>query len=179
MYHSKTAYAVGLGRLSLAPAGVPGDSKCSLPEQTPSNEDRGMADVFSREKRSQVMSRIRGKNTKPEKVVRSFLHRHGFRFRLHQKNLPGKPDIVLPKYRYVVFVHGCFWHHHPGCGRATLPSSHRAFWTRKIEGNRERDLKHLRELRRCGWRVLTVWECQTRKPETLRRELMPLLEMKA
>jgi DNA mismatch endonuclease (patch repair protein) len=137
-----------------------------------------MADVFSKEKRSQVMSRIGGKNTRPEKVVRSFLHRQGFRFRLHQKDLPGKPDIVLPKYRTIVLIHGCFWHHHPRCRRATLPSSQQAFWLRKIEANRDRDRRQIRTLRRLGWRVLTIWECQTRRPETLKLRLMPLLEMR-
>jgi DNA mismatch endonuclease, patch repair protein len=119
-----------------------------------------MTDAFSRAKRSWVMSRIRGKHTGPEKAVRSFLHRAGFRFRLHVKSLPGCPDIVLPKYKTVVFVHGCFWHHHARCNQAVYPKRRRKFWRRKIDGAVERDKKAARLLRRAEWTVITIWECE-------------------
>ena len=104
------------------------------------------------------MSRIRGKNTKPEKFIRSSLHNLGFRFRLHAKNLPGKPDLVLPKYRTVIFVHGCFWHGHD-CHLFKWPSTRKEFWRKKITRNQEKDLETLSSLKKEGWRVLTVWEC--------------------
>lgn len=106
-----------------------------------------------------MMSGIRGKDTKPERIVRSFLHRAGLRFRLHAK-LPGKPDLVLPKYHTVVFVHGCFWHRHAGCRYATTPSSNVAFWQGKFEANLRRDAKVSRQLRDLGWKVSVVWSCQ-------------------
>lgn len=114
------------------------------------------------------MSGIRGKNTMPERTVRSFLHRSGLRFRLHAR-LPGKPDVVLPKYRTAVFVHGCFWHRHRGCRYATTPASNAAFWREKFEANVRRDAVVKRELRRAGWRVRVVWSCQLnqRKLDTL------------
>lgn len=105
------------------------------------------------------MSGIRGQNTRPERVVRSHLHRAGLRFRLHRSDLPGRPDLVLPRWNTVIFVHGCFWHRHPGCRFATTPSTNRAFWRRKFESNIERDRRNASRLRRAGWRVLTVWEC--------------------
>jgi DNA mismatch endonuclease, patch repair protein len=109
-----------------------------------------------------MMSGIRGKNTKPEVRVRSFLHRAGFRFRLHPRGLPGRPDIVLTRYRTAVFIHGCFWHRHPGCRFAYTPKSNLAFWQKKFGENVARDLVKTRELRKHGWRVRVVWECQTR-----------------
>ena len=115
-----------------------------------------MADRLSRERRSWNMSRIRGKDTQPELTVRSTLHRAGYRFRLHRKDLPGRPDIVLPKYRTVILVHGCFWHRHKGCRFAYTPKSRTAFWNEKFSGNVERDRRSVRELRRHGWRVITV-----------------------
>jgi DNA mismatch endonuclease (patch repair protein) len=118
-----------------------------------------MADVFDRKTRSRVMSTIRGKHTAPELIVRRYLHAQGLRFRLHAKSLPGRPDIVLARFRTVVFVHGCFWHMHEGCRYAVMPNSNRVFWRRKLTGNRERDLRNFRSLRQAGWRVLTVWEC--------------------
>lgn len=117
-------------------------------------------DVFSKKKRSEVMSRIRGRNTSPELAVRKKLHSMGYRFRLHQKNLPGKPDIVLKKYMAVIEVKGCFWHQHPGCKRASKPSSNTAYWQAKLQGNVNRDRKNARNLRSMGWSVVTVWECQ-------------------
>lgn len=128
-------------------------------------------DHLTPERRSWNMSRITGADTKPELIVRSMLHRMGLRFRLHRRDLPGKPDIVLPKHRTVVFVHGCFWHRHPRCRFANTPKSRIDFWTKKFEGTIRRDRQKSRELRRLGWRVLTVWECETRNPARLRRHL--------
>lgn len=120
------------------------------------------------------MSRIRGQNTGPEIVVRSALHRLGYRFRLHGRKLPGRPDVVLPKHHTVVLVHGCFWHRHRGCKNCTTPTANRDFWVRKLEGNASRDRVHARALRELGWRVVVVWECETEKAgfsERLRRRL--------
>jgi len=119
------------------------------------------------------MSRVRGKDTGPEKQVRSLLHRMGFRFRLYRKDLPGSPDIVLPKYRTVIFVHGCFWHRHPGCPKATMPTANRAYWEAKFAENLERDARKERELAAMGWHVVTVWQCETvpKKREVLARRL--------
>lgn len=108
------------------------------------------------------MSKVRSSGTKPEVIVRRKLHSLGFRFRLHNKVLPGKPDIVLPKHRAVVFVHGCFWHHHNGCGKSKLPTSNAGFWETKIFENVRRDAKIKSELRQLGWRVLIIWECETK-----------------
>jgi DNA mismatch endonuclease, patch repair protein len=113
------------------------------------------------------MAGIRGRNTVPEMVVRRTLHASGLRFRLHGRDLPGSPDIVLPRYRAVVFVHGCFWHRHRGCRYSTTPASNRAFWRKKFEGNVVRDIRQRRALRADGWRVFTVWECQVHKHEVL------------
>lgn len=113
------------------------------------------------------MSRIRGRDTRPEKLVRSVLHRLGFRFRLHRRDLPGRPDIVLPHWRTVIFVHGCFWHRHSGCPFAYEPKTRRAFWKRKFSENLRRDAAQARKLRRAHWRVITVWECETRNVERL------------
>jgi DNA mismatch endonuclease, patch repair protein len=119
-----------------------------------------MADVFSKAKRSEVMARIKGSNTKPEIAVRSILHRLGFRFRLHSKVLIGRPDIVLPKWKTVVFVHGCFWHQHRNCQFAYTPKTRRSFWVNKFAANLARDEKVKSQLARMGWRVITVWECE-------------------
>ena len=119
-----------------------------------------MADVVDKETRSRMMSGIRGKNTKPELIVRSFLHRAGLRFRLHAK-LPGRPDLVFPKYRTVVFVHGCFWHRHENCRFTTFPSSNVEFWKLKFDANVKRDKDAKAALRKLGWTVLVVWSCQT------------------
>ena len=120
-------------------------------------------DIWSKEKRSQVMSNIRSKNTKPELLVRSQLHIAGYRFRIHQKDLPGKPDIVLPKYKTVVFVHGCFWHLHSGCRDGTVPKTRADYWKNKLLRNKERDKEHMRTLQKLGWRVLRLWECEVEK----------------
>lgn len=119
-----------------------------------------MVDVVDAATRSRMMSGIRGKNTKPEIHVRSLLHREGLRFRLHS-SLPGKPDLVFPKYGAVVFVHGCFWHRHAGCRYATTPSSNVEFWQAKFDANVARDKRVNRQLRKDGWRVFVVWACQT------------------
>ncbi len=117
-----------------------------------------MTDRISREARSRNMAAIRGKDTKPERVVRRLLHRRGYRFRLHDSSLPGKPDIVLPKWHAVIFVHGCFWHGH-GCHLFRVPASNTGFWVTKICGNIERDRIVLRKLQENGWRIAVVWEC--------------------
>lgn len=131
-----------------------------------------MADVFSKEKRSWIMGRVRGRDTGPEMTVRRMIHAMGFRFRLHRKDLPGRPDIVLPGRRKIVFVHGCFWHGHAGCPRSRRPETNKEFWDRKIDGNIKRDKKIKAELKRLGWKALVVWECRTRTPD----DLMKILE---
>lgn len=119
-----------------------------------------MADVHSAETRSYNMSRIRGKDTKPEELVRKFLFSQGFRYRKNDARLPGKPDIVLPKYKSVVFVNGCFWHGHTGCRYFVWPKNNAEFWKKKIVGNITRDQKNYMLLREQGWRVFVVWECE-------------------
>ena len=122
-----------------------------------------MADGRTKEQISRNMSRVRGKDTKPEVAVRKYLFSKGFRFRKNDSRLPGKPDVVLPKYRTVIFVNGCFWHAHEGCRRASVPESHREYWEAKLRRNKERDAEVERELRNAGWKVLTVWECGLKK----------------
>ena len=117
-------------------------------------------DHLSPDRRSWNMSRIRSKDTTPERVVRSFLHRHGFRFRLHVKDLPGTPDIVLPKYKTVIDVRGCYWHRHPGCRFATNPSAHAEFWQHKFARTVARDMRTEQELKALGWNVIVLWECE-------------------
>lgn len=124
-----------------------------------------MADIVSSSKRSQMMAGIRSKDTKPEVAVRKFLHRKGLRFRLHAK-LPGRPDLTFPKYKAVVFVHGCFWHRHEGCRFTTTPSSNADFWQKKFSANISRDARVQRDLQELGWRVIIVWECEL-DPATL------------
>lgn len=122
------------------------------------------------------MSRVKGRNTKPEIAVRKIAHALGFRFRLHRGDLPGRPDMVFPGRGAVVFVHGCFWHQHPGCWKATVPATRTDFWQAKLDRNVERDVNAVRTLEAAGWKVLTVWECQTRDVAALRevlREFMP------
>lgn len=131
-----------------------------------------MTDVVDRATRSRMMSGIRGRDTKPEKQVRSYLHRAGLRFRLHA-SLPGKPDLVLPKHHAVVFVHGCFWHRHSGCRYATTPSSNIEFWQEKFDANVARDKRVTRQLRKAGWRVFVVWSCHIteRRMQSLSRNI--------
>ena len=121
-----------------------------------------MVDVVDRATRSRMMSGIQGKNTKPELVVRQYLHGQGLRFRLHVRHLPGIPDLVLPKYKAVVFVHGCFWHHHSGCKYATMPSTRVSFWANKLSDNVARDEYQTAALGGLGWRIFVVWECELR-----------------
>ncbi len=130
-----------------------------------------MADTVDRETRSRMMASVRAKNTKPELAFRRRLFAMGFRYRLHVKDLPGKPDIVLPKYRAVIFVHGCFWHQH-GCPLSKLPSTRRDWWKTKLEGNRNRDSDYMVALKASGWRVIVIWECSFRKPKTNRSKAM-------
>jgi len=118
-----------------------------------------MTDFLTKAQRSERMSRIRGRDTKPELVLRRLLHAQGFRYRLHNTSLPGKPDLVLAKYKAVVFVHGCFWHRHQGCNIATTPKSNVQFWTSKFENNVARDRRNVQALEGLGWRVFVVWEC--------------------
>lgn len=122
-------------------------------------------DKLTREKRSWNMSRIRGKDTLPEKKMRSLLHRKGYRFRLSEKKLPGRPDIVLPKYRAVIFVNGCFWHRHPNCRFAYTPKSRVDFWKEKFDKTIKRDKENLSHLRKAGWIPIVVWECEIKAKE--------------
>ncbi|MGC9196488.1 MAG: very short patch repair endonuclease [Syntrophobacteraceae bacterium] len=137
-----------------------------------------MADVFSRDKRSAIMSRIHGTNTKPEMLVRKTLFSMGFRYRIHCKKLPGKPDIVLPSQRKVIFVHGCFWHGHQNCNRSKTPSTNVEFWQAKIGNTIERDRKSLDLLIGLGWKVLTIWTCEIRSKEGLERKLKGFLNVR-
>ncbi len=135
-------------------------------------------DIWSKEKRSDVMSKIRSQNTKPEKLVRSLLFKSGFRFRIHKKDLPGKPDIVLPKYKTVIFVHGCFWHFHKDCKEGRIPNTNSKFWMEKLSKNIERDANHIINLKLLGWRVIVIWECELKTSSlsntfnTLQKEIL-------
>lgn len=122
-----------------------------------------MADVHTKEVRSYNMSRIRSKDTKPEMTVRKFLHAAGFRFRLHDRRLPGKPDIVLPKYKTIIFIHGCFWHGHEGCRYFVIPKTRTEWWLNKISGNTKKDIEATSKLEENGWRVIEIWECTLKK----------------
>ncbi len=129
-----------------------------------------MTDVHSKETRSYNMSQIRDKNTKPELLVRKYLFSNGFRYRVNVKDLPGKPDIVLPKYRTVIFIHGCFWHGHEGCKYFVIPKTRTEWWTEKIQKNTERDQKVHTKLKALGWNIMTIWECQL-KPQVRQQTL--------
>jgi DNA mismatch endonuclease, patch repair protein len=135
-------------------------------------------DRLTRERRSWNMSHIRGRDTAPERTVRSVLHGLGFRFRLYRADLPGTPDLVLARHRTVVFVHGCFWHRHSRCRYAYHPKSNRAFWSDKFSANVQRDLRNQRRLRELGWRVLVVWECQAASRPALAERLRSALAAK-
>ena len=135
-----------------------------------------LGDIFTPEKRSQIMARIGSKNTKPEIAVRKLVHSLGYRFRLHDVKLPGKPDIVLPRHRKVIFINGCFWHGHKDCPRSTLPSTNVTFWKDKIAKNIIRDKRSLRKLRCDGWRAMVVWQCEMRDPERVTQRLNRYLE---
>jgi DNA mismatch endonuclease (patch repair protein) len=133
-------------------------------------------DSLSPERRSWNMSRIKNRDTKPEILVRSLLHRMGYRFRLHRKDLPGKPDVVLPRHKTIILVHGCFWHQHKECRYAYTPKSRVDFWQKKFNQNVKRDQKVQTELLKLGWKVYVVWECETKKPELLVSKLQRILE---
>jgi DNA mismatch endonuclease, patch repair protein len=137
-----------------------------------------MADRLSRQKRSWLMSRVRGSNTLPERLVERFLRQQRIRFRRHDRRLPGTPDIIVPQFHVAVFVNGCFWHGHKGCRRSRLPSTRRKFWADKIQANRKRDERVRRALRRRGWTVLTVWGCRASSVADLSRVLGTALILK-
>ena len=135
-----------------------------------------MSDHLPPERRSWNMSRIRSINTKPELVVRRFLHSKGYRFRIHRKDLPGKPDVVLPKYNTVVFIHGCFWHRHKNCRYCSTPKTNQAFWEEKFRKNIERDRINIKKLESTGWNVIVIWECEV-KDESFQHRLLEMLQI--
>lgn len=134
-----------------------------------------MVDVFTREKRSRIMSSVKGKDTKPEVAVRRLLHRAGYRFRIHERNLPGRPDLYFSKRRKVIFVNGCFWHGHDDCRRAALPNSNKNFWNEKIQANKDRDIRNQWKLVEIGVNCLTVWECQLKDIKAVTQRLVEFL----
>lgn len=135
-----------------------------------------MVDTLTPAERSRVMRRVRSKDTKPEMLVRRLTHGLGYRYRLHDKRLPGCPDLVFRGRRKVIFVHGCFWHRHRNCALARLPKSRRDFWTPKLNANRRRDERNLRELTKAGWATLVIWECEIGDAEVLARRIRDFLE---
>ncbi len=135
-----------------------------------------MTDTVDREKRSEIMSRVGSRDTKPELVVRRIAHGLGFRFRLHRKDLPGRPDIVFPRYRSVIFVHGCFWHRHPSCKYASSPKTRVEYWEDKFQSNVARDARNETLLRDLGWRVMVIWECETKDREAVAERISSYLE---
>jgi len=137
-----------------------------------------MADRITAVQRSENMRRIRGAHTKPEMIVRRMVHGMGYRYRLHRKNLPGKPDLVFGPSRRVIFVHGCFWHQHPGCKAGRLPDSNVGYWHKKLRRNVERDAKAQEDLKRLGWEALTVWDCETKDSDVLQARLVQFLAPK-
>lgn len=136
-----------------------------------------MADVHEPEGRSYNMRQIKATDTKPEMIVRRFLHANGFRYRLHVKDLPGKPDLVLPKYNTVIFVHGCFWHAHEDCDYFKIPKTRAIWWKEKLYGNKERDENNIRRLKEMGWSVIVIWECDL-KTEIHKETLIRIAESK-
>lgn len=130
-----------------------------------------MADIFSKAKRSEIMSKISGKETKPEILVRKFLFANGFRYRKNDKKLAGKSDIVLPKYKTAIFVHGCFWHGHQGCKKSALPQTNYEFWEKKIGGNVERDKINQKKLKKDGWKVIVIWQCEIKNRELFEKAM--------
>ena len=135
-----------------------------------------MTDIVDSKRRSALMARIRGRDTAPELAVRRIAHRMGLRFRLHRKDLPGRPDLVFPKHRLAVLVHGCFWHRHEGCRYASIPKSRGTFWTEKFAANVERDARQEAALRALGWRVSVIWQCETRDEAAVEGRLVGLIE---
>ena len=135
-------------------------------------------DIWTPKKRSQVMSKIRSKNTKPEKIVRKLLTNLGYRYRLYIKELPGKPDIVLRKFNVVIFIHGCFWHLHKDCRDGRIPKTRKEYWQTKLSRNKERDAQHIQKLKILGWKVLRLWECEIeKKPDLIKKKLCTLLHI--
>lgn len=135
-----------------------------------------MVDHVTPAVRSRIMATVRSKGTKPEMAVRRALHQRGYRYRLHRKDLPGRPDLTFVGKRKVLFVHGCFWHLHAGCSKATIPASNREFWTQKLERNRRRDAENLATLRNLGWGSMTVWECELKDLNSALSEIMVFLD---
>ncbi len=135
-----------------------------------------ISDIYSIDKRSDIMSKVRQEGTKQELLIRRFLFSHGFRYRKNDKRYPGKPDIVLPKYRTIIFVHGCFWHGHENCKAATLPKTNTDFWKKKISENIARDQKNIETLREEGWNVITIWQCEIKNRNKRKERLELLLE---
>lgn len=132
-------------------------------------------DTFTKERRSEIMSSIRSKNTNPEKQVRSIVYRLGYRYRLHVRHLPGTPDLVFAGMRKIILVHGCFWHRHRGCKKSSIPKTNTGFWREKLDRNRARDATTLRTLRQQGWKVLTIWQCQLADVERVERRIHEFL----
>lgn len=137
-----------------------------------------MADIFTPEKRSKIMSKVKQKDSKQEMFVRKLTHSMGYRYRLHKEGLPGKPDLVFPKYKKVIFVHGCFWHGHEGCRRSALPSTNVEFWRKKISGNVKRDKLTYKRLEKLGWGILIIWQCEIKQfeKENLKRKISNFLD---
>lgn len=133
-------------------------------------------DTLSPQERSERMGRVKGKNTQPEMAIRRLVYGLGFRYRLHAGKLPGKPDLVFARLKRVIFVHGCFWHRHSGCSLCRMPKSRLEFWEPKLEENRKRDSRNQRKLRKDGWRLLVVWECQLADQEKLKRRILEFLD---
>jgi DNA mismatch endonuclease, patch repair protein len=133
-------------------------------------------DFLTKKKRSALMSHVRGKNTKPELAVRRIVRRLGYTFRMYDQSLPARPDLVFPSMQKVIFIHGCFWHRHYRCQKATMPKTRVAFWRNKFKQNKLRDRSKLKQLRGQGWKALTVWECETRFPEKIRDRIQQYLE---
>ncbi|MDN5204536.1 DNA mismatch endonuclease Vsr [Fulvivirgaceae bacterium BMA10] len=133
-----------------------------------------MADIYNKSKRSHIMAKISGKETKPEILVRKFLYRKGFRYRKNDKRLPGKPDVVLPRYQTAIFVHGCFWHGHR-CKAGKLPETRKEFWTKKIEDTKIRDKKNQKELKHLGWKIIIVWQCELKNKAIRETKLLELI----
>ena len=129
-------------------------------------------DIVDPQRRSEIMGRIGPRDTQPELTVRRIAHRLGFRFRLHAKNLPGRPDLVLTRHRTVIFVHGCFWHRHAGCVKTTMPKTRVKFWKAKFDENVSRDARNVAALKTAGWRVITIWECETERRGVVERRLL-------
>jgi len=136
-----------------------------------------MVDRLTPERRSWLMSRVGSKNTSPEIRVRRSAHALGLRFRLHRKDLPGTPDLIFPKYRVAIFVHGCFWHRHQGCSKASMPKTDVSMWQAKFERNVERDEENISKLTMLGWRVEIIWECETKSAELMKQRLMSIFSL--